>query len=246
MAAIPQDHDVTGREIWDACRSKNVCSSKSTLYHYLHSLVKIGEVLKKGTGRGGLYRRKAWAEPARLRMPLKSMPIRGIKQEIKTINDLFARIDLEFENAYFRYVRALKSMVENSETISSTMHAHDLFHDFFISEIEPPLSSLAQLVWQKRDSLRITDVNPYVAVFLFRPMSYLTPEAAARYSHMTISEFMALFRNEVDENIKKLGMERTVELIVKRESELVELYAKELRLPKELIAQILKEIGTKQ
>jgi hypothetical protein len=190
LAALSEDHVVTAKEL----KAKSICGTE-TLYKRLKELIASGEVWKDGKG----YRRKSWPGPPEF-APLPKQLERYVHSEIKTLNDLFARIDLDFERAYFLYVRFLVRMMDPKVRIDaaiiSATDARDIFDFFFTTQIKRPLASLAQLVWHKGGSLNIADVDPRAALALFRPKSYLKPKAAEQIAGLTIAELMALIRRE--------------------------------------------------
>jgi hypothetical protein len=188
LAALSEDHVTTAKEL----KAKRICGTQ-TLYKYLKELIASGEVWKDGR----CYRRKSWPGLPKF-APLPKRLERYVHSEIKTLDDLFGRIDLDFERAYFLYVTFLVRMMDPKVRIDAAMisatEAHDIFDFFFTTQIERPLASLAQLVWHKGGSLNIADVDPIAALALFRPKSYLKPEAAEQIAGLTIAELMALVR----------------------------------------------------
>ena len=81
-----------------------------------------------------------------------------------------------------RYVSVLRGILRNPEIISSETDALKVLDDLMI-EIKRPLVSIAQLVPQKHATLKIEDVYPDAALALFRPNSFLPPEAANFRAH---------------------------------------------------------------
>jgi len=90
--------------------------------------------------------------------------VSGLPSETKTVNDLFARIELEFDRTYYQYVRILQMIVQVPEKTA----AHELFELFFAVEIEPRLALIAQFLWQNRARIKIKDIEPMAALFRFR------------------------------------------------------------------------------
>jgi len=193
LDVLPEDHGITAKEL--KAKTKGICGTQA-LYERLTSLKASEEVLVEGSASRPLYRRRPWTGPARLAPLLNDL--KSVRSEIRTINDLFARINLDFERAYYLYVRVLVRMtdpkVRRDSEITSAAEAHDLFDFFFNTQIKRPLASIAQLVWREGGNLRVGDIDPFAALVLFRPKPYLKPEFLEQISGLTISELMAKVR----------------------------------------------------
>jgi hypothetical protein len=189
-AAIPEDYTVTAKYL----KAKKICGTE-LLYKCLNDWVRSGDILQERRGR---YRKTPWAGPARLTYSGKYVPD-SMRGEIRSVDDLFAYIDFYFEVAYFLYVRFL-IRVMRPEVLPSATVAHDMFETFFFTRIRPALASLAHLVWQKRDKLKLEEhAAENLALWLFRPYAYLKPEFREEWTGMTISQAMAKVRRETSD-----------------------------------------------
>lgn len=87
-------------------------------------------------------------------------------------SDLFGWIDLAFERAYYEYVGLLQRIVASPSAGIARRRA-----EFFLNHrITPHLVGITQWLWENHHTevgVKIADVDPLGATFLFRPQYYL-------------------------------------------------------------------------
>jgi DNA-binding Lrp family transcriptional regulator len=151
-----EGHRLTWKEIVD--RTGVV---PDTLSRYLKNMQSIGMILHEN----GVYalnpKYLAWFDGDNARL----IEVEGMPSDINTTEDLFKRIDLEFERSYFQYIQLLRSV---SDARSRTA-AHVLFELTFSLVIEPRLLMIARLVWEKRRKIKLAETEPLEALIRFRP-----------------------------------------------------------------------------
>ena len=83
--------------------------------------------------------------------------------EVKTVEDLFRRMLVEFAKNYYQYVQMLQQMVK----IPNARYAMDFYDLYSEIEIEPPRLALAKFVYNKRSTFKIEQVHPLAALFQY-------------------------------------------------------------------------------
>ena len=162
---------------------------KQALDKYLEQLGSTELVLHERKGMP--YRLNPWLNEVKLPR------VQGVAPQIVNRGDLITHVNLEFERAYYQYVRLLQMIVKQR----SDKQANDFFEFYFTKQIQRQLDSLARFVWRKRDRIKIGD-EPYFAeyaVTVFRPISFLSPKRAERVLRVMQEETLADIREHARE-----------------------------------------------
>ena len=94
--------------------------------------------------------------------------VRGTQRSGSEADRFLSQLNLETERLYCVYIRLLKMM----DQVPTRMASRELFDLFFAVEVQPRFNLLVEYFWRKRDTIKIQNVDPFIALMRFHAFPF--------------------------------------------------------------------------